>query len=152
MKIQKRPSKVQYYLDVAEQIATRSTCLVSKYGCVIVKNDTIISTGYNGAPRGVTNCSDTGVCIRDCEGTRRYNSCRAVHSEANALIHASYNDLIGSTMYISRCDFSDASNERVEPCLSCKRLILTSQIPTVVCKQNNNEIIEFNTKNWISLV
>ena len=152
MKIQKRPNKVQYYLDVAEQVATRSTCLVSKYGCVIVKNDAIISTGYNGSPRGVTNCSDTGVCIRDCEGTRRYNSCRAVHSEANALLHASYNDLIGSVMYISRYDSSDASNERVEPCLNCKRLILNSQTQTVVCRQNNNEIVEFNPKNWVSLV
>jgi dCMP deaminase len=149
---QKRLNKTEYYLGVAEQVAVRSTCIVSKYGAVIVKNDIIVSTGYNGSPRGVKNCSDLGVCIRDCEGTRRYNSCRAVHSEANALLQASYNDLIGSTLYIARYGISNNSNEQVEPCMNCKRLIMNAQIEKVICRQNDSKIVEFDPKKWIELV
>lgn len=147
-----RPSKTQYYLRVAQQVAERSTCLVSNYGCVIVKNDTIISTGYNGSPRGTKNCSDSGVCIRDCEGLSRYNSCRAVHSEANALLHANYNDLIGSTMYIARCGTSDKSTQKVEPCQNCKRLIMNAQVVRVVCAQESGDVIEFDPQKWADLV
>ena len=87
-----RISKENYYLDIAQTVATRSTCLRKSFGAIIVKNDTIISTGYNGAPRGRKNCSDLGYCMRDNLGIprgERYELCRSVHAEANAIIAAS---------------------------------------------------------------
>lgn len=152
MKNQKRLTKTEYYLSIAEQVATRSTCLVSKYGCVIVKNDIIVSTGYNGSPRGVKNCSDTGVCLRDVTGNRRYDACRSVHSEANALLQANYSDLIGSTIYISRYDKSESSNETVESCQNCKRLLLNAQVEKVVCRQVDGNVISVEPKIWINQV
>lgn len=144
----KRPTKIEYYLDMADQVSTRSTCLTSKYGCVIVNNDKVVSTGYNGAPRGAKNCIDTGLCIRDCEGLRRYNECRAVHAEANAMLHANYTDLINSTMYISRSAVGDRSSTRVEPCESCKRLIVNGQVSKVICRQLDGSVLVFNPPIW----
>jgi len=147
-----RPTKIQYYLGLAEQVATRSTCLVSKYGCVIVKDDAVISTGYNGSPRGTMNCSDTETCIRDCEGLSRYNQCRAVHAEANALLQANYNNLIGSVMYISRYGSSDKSNPKVEPCLNCRRLIMNAQVMKVVCRQSDGTVTDVDPNDWVNFV
>lgn len=147
-----RPNKTQYYLDIAKQVATRSTCLVSNYGCVIVKNDAIISTGYNGSPRGAINCSDVGICQRDKKGKSRYNECRAIHSEPNALLYANYSDLIGSTMYIARGKFTESSHPFVEPCKNCKRLILNAQINKVICLQDSGGIMEYRVKDWANYV
>ena len=147
-----RPTKTQYYLSIAEQVATRSTCNISKYGSVIVKNDIVVSTGYNGSPRGTKNCSDTETCLRDCEGVSRYNQCRAVHSEANALLHADYKDLIGSILYIARYKPSKSSSSKVEPCQNCKRLIMNAQIVKVVCKQDDGSITEVNPSSWVDFV
>jgi dCMP deaminase len=147
-----RPTKTQYYLNLAEQVATRSTCNISKYGCVIVKNDIVVSTGYNGSPRGTQNCSDTEICLRDCEGLSRYNQCRSVHSEANALLHADYKDLIGSDLYISRGESSKSSSLKVEPCQNCKRLIMNAQISRVFCRQPNGSVTEVSPNQWIESV
>ena len=146
-----RPNKDHYYLNIAKQVATRSTCLVSNYGCVIVKNDIIISTGYNGSPRGAINCSDTGVCQRDVDGTSRYNSCRAVHSEPNALIQAR-SDAAGSTMYISRSMATELSHIDVKPCHNCIRLIMNAQVKNVLCLQDGGAVMEWKVKHWIDEV
>ena len=98
-----RKSKDEYYLNIAEAVLTRSTCLRRKYGAVIVKDDEIISTGYNGSPRGWDNCCDLGYCVRVQENIphgQRYEECRSVHAEMNAIISASRRDMIGSTLYL----------------------------------------------------
>ena len=96
-----RTSKQNYYLDIADSVLERSTCLRRKYGAIIVRNDEIISTGYNGAPRGRRNCSDLGRCTRESlniPSGERYELCRSVHAEANAIISASRRDMIGATI------------------------------------------------------
>ena len=99
----KRTSKENYYLDIADAVLQRSTCLRRMYGAIIVRNDEIISTGYNGAPRGRINCTDAGRCARvemNIPSGERYELCRSVHAEANAIISASRRDMIGSTLYL----------------------------------------------------
>ena len=98
-----RRDKYNYYLDIAETVLERGTCLRRNYGSIIVKNDEIISTGYTGAPRGRKNCTDLGYCRRDKLNVPRgtqYELCRSVHSEANAIISASRKDMIGATLYL----------------------------------------------------
>ena len=115
-----RVSKHNYYLDIAQTVAERSTCLRKMYGTIIVKNDSIISTGYNGAPRGRKNCSDLGICMRDklnIPRGERYELCRSVHAEANCIISASRRDLIGSTLYLVGRD--KKTGELVENTNSC---------------------------------
>ena len=98
-----RISKENYYLNIAETVLERSTCLRRLYGAIIVKNDEIISTGYNGAPRGRANCSDLGYCSREAMKIprgERYELCRSVHAEANAIISAPRRDMVGGTIYL----------------------------------------------------
>ena len=120
-----RPSKLKYYLDIAAAFAARSTCLRRQYGAVIVKNDMIISTGYNGSPRGYLNCCDQGECWRERHNIphgQQYEKCNAVHAEANAIVSASRLDMIGATLYLA--GFEDG--ERIpdpQPCEMCRRLI-----------------------------
>ena len=148
-----RPDKEHYYLDLALDVAKRSTCLRRKYGAVIVKDDRIISTGYNGAPRGRENCCDRGVCLREelkVPSGQRYELCRSVHAEANAIIHANYTDMIGGTLYLAGCDaMSNAPLPISEPCSMCKRMIINAQIDRVVSWDNNKGIIsEIMVKDW----
>ena len=98
-----RMSKDKYYLNIADAVLDRSTCLRRKYGAIIVKNDEILSTGYNGAPRGRVNCSELGYCNREqlnIPSGQRYELCRSVHAEANAIISAARRDMIGGTLYL----------------------------------------------------
>ena len=99
-----RIDKINYYLDIAETVASRATCLRKKYGTVIVNHDQIISTGYNGAPRGRVNCSDVGYCTKKKllpdQRHGGYDACRAVHSEQNAIISASREEMMGGTIYL----------------------------------------------------
>ena len=130
----KRPTKDEYYLKIAEVVLERSTCLRRRYGAVIVKNDEIISTGYNGSPRGVKNCCDTGVCQREEMGVpkgERYELCAAVHAEQNAIISAARADMQGATMYIVGKE-TDGSYANPEPCLICEKMIINSGIKRVV--------------------
>lgn len=103
MGILERRDKINYYLDLAEMVSQRCTCLRRHYGAVIVKNDEVISTGYVGAPRGRKNCSDLNYCIRQKKHIprgERYELCRSVHAEANAIISAARSQMIGSSMYL----------------------------------------------------
>ena len=130
-----RTDKHSYYLGIAEAVLKRSTCLRRKYGAVIVKDDEIISTGYNGAPRGWENCSDVGYCFREHEEIphgERYEACRSVHGEANAIISASRRDMIGATLYLAGQEADGTPILQPEPCAMCKRLIINAGIKEVI--------------------
>lgn len=148
-----RLSKDNYYLSIAETVANNSTCLRRAYGAVIVKNDEIISTGYNGAPRGRKNCSDLCVCMRDKLNVprgERYELCRSVHAEANAIISASRQEMIGSTLYLTGLEVSTGNYvEKSSPCAMCKRLILNSGIKRVVIRDDEENYREIDVEDWV---
>ena len=126
----KRINKTEYYLKSAETSALRSTCLRRRYGAVIVKNDEVISTGYNGAPRGEENCIDCGYCereIRNIPKGERYELCVSVHAEQNAIISAARRDMIGGTIYIVGLE-TDGSYANPAPCTICRRQIVNAGI------------------------
>ena len=150
----KRIDKTNYYLDIAETVSERGTCLRRHFGAVIVKNDTIISTGYVGAPRGRKNCCDIGECLRkklSIPSGERYELCRSVHAEANAIIAASREEMLNSTLYLSCIDAE--TGEMVKDtcaCSMCKRLIINAGIETVVVRDTPTEYRVFNVqKDWI---
>lgn len=129
----KRMTKAEYYLDMAMVAAKRSTCLKRNYGAIIVKNDRIISTGYNGAPRGCTNCLEIGCPRMSVAHNTEYSTCRSVHAEMNALIHAKYDEMVGATLYLNGFDcVNSAPVQDVEPCPICRRMIINAQIKEVV--------------------
>lgn len=148
-----RRDKINYYLDIAETISERCTCLRRHYGAIIVKNDEIISTGYVGAPRGRANCSDIGYCIRqklDIPRGERYELCRSVHAEANAIISAPRDRMIDSTLYlVGREVESGKYIENANSCSMCKRLVINAGIRIVVIRidENNYKVIPVST--WI---
>lgn len=148
-----RVSKHNYYLDIAETVAERSTCLRKKYGAIIVKNDVIVSTGYNGAPRGRKNCTDIGVCMRDklnIPRGERYEMCRSVHSEANAIISASREQMLGATLYMSCVD--GKTGELVCDtcsCMMCKRLVINAGISTVIIRTGRDTYNVIDVESWI---
>ena len=122
----KRRDKINYYLDIAEVVLERATCIRKTWGTVIVKNDEVISTGYNGAPRGRKNCSDLGRCLREEHNIprgERYELCRSVHAEANAIISASRKDLLGSTLYmVGKEEKTGEYVKNPSSCAMCKRI------------------------------
>ena len=132
-----RLSKKQYYLDIAYAVSKRSTCLKRRYGCVIVKDDEIIATGYNGSPRGEKNCCDCGACKRlnKPHNSGDYSDCHSVHAEQNAMLSASRRDMIGAELYLSGDEFMDGKWIRMTeciPCPICERMILNAGIGKVV--------------------
>ena len=129
-----RVSKENYYLDIAQTVSARGTCLRRKFGAIIVKNDSIVSTGYAGAPRGRLNCCDRGVCLRDqlnIPRGERYELCQAVHAEANAILNADPADMIGATLYLAGWE-NGKIIPRPVPCAMCARLIRNARIGKVV--------------------
>ena len=142
-----RIDKNNYYLDIAKTVSERGTCLRRKFGAVIVKNDEIISTGYVGAPRGRKNCCDIGHCIRqelNVPRGERYELCRSVHAEQNAIISASRRDMVDSTLYLVGVENDGSYVENANPCALCKRMIINAGIKTVIIRndQNNYKIID----------
>jgi len=132
-----RPNKIEYYLDIAKAVSVRGTCLRRRFGAVIVKDDQLVSTGYAGSPRGTPNCCDIGVCERqrlNIPAGERYELCRSVHAEANAVIHASRDHMLGSTLYLYGENVSDCSIAIARPCQMCRRMIINSGIKSVVIK------------------
>lgn len=149
-----RRDKENYYLDIAETVLERGTCLRRNYGAVIVKNDEIISSGYTGAPRGRKNCLDTKVCIREkmeIPRGERYELCRSVHAEANAIISASRADMIDATIYLVG---KDAVTKQYVPnassCSMCKRLIINAGIARVVIRNTREEYTVVDVNDWIN--
>ena len=153
MIILNRVDKTNYYLDIAEVVSERGTCIRNNYGSVIVKNDEIISTGYTGAPRGRKNCLDLGFCRRQKNNTPSgagYELCRSVHSEQNAIISAKRKDMIGSTLYLVGINKRNGKYiEDNEPCTLCKRIIINSGIEKVVMRDSKSEYRIEHVKDWI---
>jgi len=148
-----RRDKNNYYLDIAETVLERGTCLRRNVGAIIVKNDSIISTGYAGAPRGRKNCTDLGYCRREALNIprgQRYELCRSVHAEANCIISAARTDMLGSTLYLAMKDartgelIADAS-----PCDMCRRLIINAGISTVIVRNTHDEYTVYDVQRWI---
>ena len=150
--MEERPSKATYYLQLAADAAKRSTCMKRHYGAVIVKDDRIVSTGYNGAPRGRANCDLLGACPRMAvPNNTDYSTCRSVHAEANAIIHANYNDMIGSTLYLAGWDCkTDKPVTETSPCPMCKRMIINAQINQVIVR-DGDKIKSYDVADWISI-
>lgn len=148
-----RRDKINYYLDLADVVSKRGTCLRRRYGAVIVKNDEVISTGYVGAPRGRKNCSDVGVCIRqkmNIPRGERYELCRSVHAEANAIISAEREKMIGSTLYLSGREVStDEYIKHSSSCSMCKRMIINAGIEKVIIRDTEDEYRIVDVQDWI---
>lgn len=148
-----RRDKINYYLDLAEMVSQRSTCLRRHYGAVLVQNDEVISTGYSGAPRGRKNCTDLNYCVRQKMGVprgERYELCRSVHAEANAIISSSRNKMLGSTMYLVgiECDTGEYVKE-ASSCSMCKRLIINAGVKHVIVRDTKEEYRIVNVQRWI---
>lgn len=148
-----RRDKVNYYLDLAETVSRRSTCLRKSYGAVIVKNDEVISTGYVGAPRGRKNCTDMGICIRqqlNIPRGERYELCRSVHAEANAIISASRDKMIGSNLYLAGRDVETGAYVVNSSCCSmCKRMVINAGIARVYIRDGQDEYRVIEVQDWI---
>lgn len=148
-----RKDKINYYLDIAETVTSRSTCMRRKYGAIIVTNDEIVATGYNGAPRGRRNCMDIDHCTRDSlhiPSGERYELCRSVHAEANAIISAARRDMIGGTLYLS--GINSKTGELLTdttPCSMCRRQIINAGIRRVICRVGHNEYTVTEVDEWI---
>ena len=149
-----RVSKHNYYLDIAQTVSERATCLRRRFGAIIVKNDTIISTGYNGAPRGRMNCTDIESCIREKMNIprgERYELCRSVHAEANAIIAAARENMLGSTLYM--CCTDPKTGDIVGSicsCSMCKRLIINAGITEVITREDKDHFTIHSVSDWVS--
>ena len=148
-----RTDKQNYYLDIADSVLERSTCLRRKYGAIIVRNDEIISTGYNGAPRGRRNCSDIGECTRErlhIPSGERYELCRSVHAEANAIISAARRDMLDATLYLAGRDAKTGETlHDTTSCSMCRRMIINSGINKIVCRTGEGEFKVTHVRDWI---
>jgi dCMP deaminase len=133
-----RKDKENYYLDIAQIVAERGTCLRRNFGAIIVSNDEIISTGYSGAPRGRKNCIDKGFCKRQELQTpkgEKYELCCSVHAEANAIISAQRKEMIGGTLYLAGVEASTGKLvEDAAPCMMCERFIINAGIDKVIVR------------------
>ncbi|WIW70961.1 deoxycytidylate deaminase [Anaerosinus gibii] len=144
-----RPSWDEYFLNIAKAVGTRATCLRRLYGAVIVKDNIIISTGYNGAPRGAVNCVDAKMCQRNLHNVpkgERYELCEAVHAEQNAIINADPEKMKGATIYIAGVN-ADGSLASGKPCLLCRRMICNAMLSKVVYYETDGSIVECEPKN-----
>lgn len=149
-----RRDKTNYYLDISQTVAERGTCLRRNFGAILVKNDEIIATGYNGARAGRKNCSDIGECMREKLGVpkgQRYELCRSVHAEANCIISASRHDMIGSALYLACLDAKTGQlYGDVEPCSMCKRQIINAGIETVYIRVTSSDYRVIHVSDWVA--
>ena len=142
-----RPDWDNYFLEIAKVVSSRSTCMRRKYGAVIVKDRVIISTGYNGAPRGDANCIDTGICERKARNVpsgERYELCVAVHAEQNAIVNAPPDRMKGSTIYIAGFE-DDGTPANGHPCLLCRRMIKNAQVKELVYLDKDGSFQKIDT-------
>lgn len=148
-----RVEKNNYYLDIAQTVIERSTCLRRQYGAIIVRNDEIVATGYNGAPRGRLNCSELGKCIREelsVPSGQRYELCRSVHAEANAIISAARNECIGATMYLVGIDAKTGELlKEATSCSMCRRTIINAGIEKVIVRNTPTTYTVTMVQEWI---
>ena len=148
-----RIDKINYYLDIAEATLERGTCIRRNFGAIIVKNDEIISTGYVGSPRGRKNCCDLKYCMREKLNVprgERYELCRSVHAEQNAIISASRRDMIDATLYLVGKNYLDGEYvKNARPCALCKRMIINAGIKEVIIRNTKKDYIQINVKEFI---
>ena len=148
-----RRDKINYYLDLAEVVSQRGTCLRRHYGAVIVKNDVVVSTGYVGAPRGRKNCSDLGYCMREklqIPRGQRYELCRSVHAEANAILCASRDEMLGSSLYLTGIEAATGEYVQQASCCSmCKRLVINAGIEKVYIRDTKDEYRALDVADWV---
>ena len=147
--------KENYYLDIAETVLERSTSLRRQYGAIIVRNDEIVATGYNGAPRGRKNCSDLGYCVREqmrVPRGERYELCRSVHAEQNAIINASRSEMLGATLYLVGLENRTGGYvEAAAPCSLCKRMIINAGIERVIVRDTRDTYRTFEVdEEWVA--
>mgnify|MGYP000469580382 CR=1 FL=1 len=149
-----RIDKQNYYLDIAESVLERGTCLRRNYGAIIVKNDEIVATGYTGAPRGRKNCDDMGFCMREhlqIPSGQRYELCRSVHAEMNAIIAAPRDQMIGATLYLVGRDMSTGKiMSDANSCTMCKRLIINAGIEKVIVRDDKERYRVIEVAQWIA--
>lgn len=153
--ISKRVTKDAYYLNIAREVAMRATCMSAHFGCLIVNDDQIISTGYNGAPRKTKDCYEIGFCLRRKLGVKsgtQYEMCRSVHAEQNAIINAARAgvSLLGGTMYLFGKRVLDGEDVLIKayPCFICKKMILNAGIENIICNDEKGEIVKFSVDDW----
>ncbi len=148
-----RRDKNNYYLDIAETVLERGTCLRRNFGAIIVKNDEIVSTGYTGAPRQRKNCIDLGYCRREqlkIPRGERYELCRSVHAEANCIISASRDSMLGGTLYLAGRDAQTGELvKNASSCAMCKRMIINAGIANVVIRNTPDEYTVIPVREWI---
>ena len=148
-----RRDKTNYYLDLAEVVSERSPCIRRHYGAVIVKDDEGISTGYVGAPRGRANCNELGYCTRErlqVPRGERYELCRSVHAEANAIISAARSEMIGSSLYLVGKEVKTGNYiEKASSCAMCKRLVINAGIAYVYVRDTRDEYRKIDVRDWI---
>ena len=150
-----RISKENYYLNIAETVLERATCLRRVFGAIIVKNDEIISTGYNGAPRGRVNCSELGYCTREAMKVprgERYELCRSVHAEANAIISAARRDMVGGTLYlVGRNAQTGELLHDATSCAMCRRMVINAGLSKVIIRTTASEFSVVDVQDWVNL-
>ena len=150
-----RISKENYYLDIAQTVLERATCLRRVYGAIIVKNDEIISTGYNGAPRGRRNCVDMGFCTREAMKVprgERYELCRSVHAEANAIISAARRDMVGGTLYlVGRNAQTGELLHDATSCAMCRRMVINAGLSKVIIRTTASDFSVVDVQDWVNL-
>mgnify|MGYP004646864045 CR=1 FL=1 len=148
-----RIDKTNYYLDIAESVLERGTCIRRNFGAIIVKNDEIISTGYVGAPRGRKNCCDLKYCTREklkVPRGERYELCRSVHAEQNAIISAERSKMLESTLYLVGKDFKTGEYvEKARPCALCKRMIINAGIKEVIVREDKKQYTIIKVQDFI---
>lgn len=148
-----RIDKTNYYLDIAETVASRSTCLRRRFGVVIVKNDEVVSTGYNGAPRKRKNCCDLGYCLREkmkIPRGERYELCRSVHAEANAIISAPREKMINSTLYMVGLEGESGDYvKNASSCSMCKRFVINAGIEKVIVRNDKTNYTVIPVSAWV---
>lgn len=149
-----RPSKDEYYLNVAREIAARSTCFRNHMGAIIVRDDQIIATGYVGAPRNARSCHDRGECLRDklkIPHGKQYEICRSAHSEMNAIINAARAgvSLLNGDIYIHGTNPKDGLKRDSFPCFICKKMIINAGLNRAVCSTKDGEIKIFKVEDWV---
>lgn len=148
-----RRDKENYYLDIAQSVLERGTCLRRNYGAIIVKNDVIVSTGYTGSPRGRKNCIDLGSCIREklrIPRGERYELCRSVHAEANAIIAAARSEMLGATLYlVGRYYETGKLVEDANSCAMCKRLVINAGISRIIVRTTETDYKSIDVRDWV---
>ncbi len=148
-----RSSKDEYYLNIAKEVAERSTCFRNKGGAIIVKDDQIIATGYIGAPRKTKDCFERNECLRDklkIPHGRNYEICRSVHAEMNAVINAARAgvSLLNGDMYIY---LRDREGKEIDsfPCFICKKIIINAGLKKAICSTKEKGIKIFQIEDWV---